>query len=390
VLAFVVGLSQRSKYKRIEAFSHPALVGLGTLWIAQVLSAYYVGVAGMLDEFNIWNVYLLFVVVSVLLISSEKALRRYLGGAMAGGAFLIGFGIYAKYNNFQTERVLIWYGMAGAYGMYENHNDYSFIIVQSFPYFVYYFREAKGFFLKLFLGASTIASLWGIAVSLSRGGAIAVALEVAMLIAFLTKGAKRVTILLVFSVVAIVAVQLQFSTRAERQGDNYTEADSENSREELWKAGWQMFLAHPILGVGSRRFGEFARDYGELSHDNIGKNAHNTYIEVLATTGLLGFLGLCSMIFYAIRELRRLAPAGTPRALIAIQKATLVAFIAISFRSFLDSKVFDLGFYFLSVMTVTTGLLIRASAPESAQAPQSNQSRRDASPTAASRFPPRV
>jgi len=379
-LCLLVGLRAHSVYPRSMVYKHPATISLFVMWFAQGLSMYYAGLHDMIEEFDYWSVHLFFVLVSILLICDLARLRSYVWGAMAGGAFIIGYGIYARYNNLQVDEVLVQLGMAGAYGMYENHNDYSFIVVQAFPYFVLFLRETKGFIKRLLLMASTFASLWGIMLSLSRGGAIAIAIEVAMLLGILTKGAKRAVILAVFSVVALAAIQFQFSTRAERQGANYTEADSENSREELWRAGWQMFLAHPIIGVGSRRFAEFATQYGELSHDNVGKNAHNTYFEIMATTGLLGIGGLLMMITYLVRDLRKKPPSGTPSILETTQKATLISLLAIVFRAFFDSKVFDLSFFFLCVVGVTTCVLIRVTSPTPAGSESTGSAKRPLRP----------
>ena len=44
---------------------------------------------------------------------------------ICGGIWIVVYGIYAVYEGPNTART----GAAGAYGMYENHNDYTFIII---------------------------------------------------------------------------------------------------------------------------------------------------------------------------------------------------------------------------------------------------------------------
>jgi O-antigen ligase len=118
------------------------------------------------------------------------------------------------------------------------------------------------------------------------------------------------------------------------------------------------FEVHPILGVGSRRFSEYARDYGSISHDNRGKVAHNTYLEVAADTGLLGLLTFALMIFGALKSFRggRLS-AATGDGLAETQVAGFVTLGCILFRATLDAKVYDWSFYFLVVIAIATSAL---------------------------------
>ena len=57
-----------------------------------------------------------------------------------------------------------------------------------------------------------------------------------------------------------IAVVHQFVAREANQAGQYTEADSETSRYELWRAARAVFVAHPVLGVGSRRSQNTPRD----------------------------------------------------------------------------------------------------------------------------------
>jgi len=45
--------------------------------VVQVISVYYSGVRGMLDELDFWDVYPLFVAASLLCIHDAGSLRRY-------------------------------------------------------------------------------------------------------------------------------------------------------------------------------------------------------------------------------------------------------------------------------------------------------------------------
>jgi len=358
ILALFAGIGTKASYPRSSIYRHPAFVFLALFLLIQVVSVYYSGLSSILEEFGYWYQYLAFVVASTLLMTDPKAINNFIWGMILGCMFVVFYGLYAVYAELPASVG----GKAGAYGMYENHNDYSFIIIMVFPFIYAYFRESqrpKSKFLLLFF---LLACLVGILLSLSRGGMIAFVLEGAMLVWFTVKKTKRLPLLFVIAVVGAVGIGYQFSKRAEVQGDNYTAEDSKSSRMELWKAGINMVLSHPVLGVGSRRFGEYSREYGEISHDNLGKNAHNTYIQILATSGLLGFALFAGYVRSLLKGMRKCSFVGTDENLERMRIVTLVAVYAILIRAFLDAKVHDWSFYTLCSIGLALVALAEASA----------------------------
>ena len=339
---------------RRRFFLHPAFIWLGVFVVVQVISVYYGGVRGMLEELDFWVVYLLFVATSLLSIHDARSLRRYVWGMMLGSAVVVAFGLYAVAVNLPT----LADGRAGAYGMYENHNDYTFIIIMVLPFAYLFLRLARTRFAKLLLLALVVACMVGVVLSLSRGGILALVLEGALILGLTTTGKRRVLAIVVLALIGSVAVIHQFTAREENQRGLYTEADAANSRYELWRAARSMIVARPILGIGSRRFKEFSQDYGEISHDNRGKVAHNTYMEVAADTGILGFGSFMLMlrgIFRSVRGVRLGDARGD--GLVEIRLATFISLCAIMFRSLLDAKAYDWSYYVLAVLAIATSIL---------------------------------
>jgi O-antigen ligase len=67
-------------------------------------------------------------------------------------------------------------------------------------------------------------------------------------------------------------------------------------RDQLYVAGWTAFLSSPLYGVG---LGNFALTYGE------GAYTHSDFMEVLASTGLVGFVLYMAIYFLLWRRLSR-------------------------------------------------------------------------------------
>ncbi len=66
---------------------------------------------------------------------------------------------------------------------------------------------------------------------------------------------------------------------------------SNYSRFDLWHANWEMFLDHPILGVGYGQNEAVIGDYyAKLGYpdDTFKGHAHNNYMQFLSGTGLPG------------------------------------------------------------------------------------------------------
>jgi len=379
ILALLGSLGRKATYSRLEALRHPCAKWLLFFLILQPLSVYRTGLYGMWQEFNFWLTYALFFLVSLRIVESPETLRRYIWGMMIGSAWIVFWGIYAVFAGLEETTNG---GRAGAYGMYENHNDYSFIIVQTLPFYFVYWRTEKGFIRRTFLGIAALGSVLGIFMSLSRGGMMALVLQAALIVVFTTTKRTRLILLPLVFAVGAAAISYQYVKRAQNQGDSYTAEDAESSRWELWQAGGSMVAAHPILGVGSRSFGENATSYGEISHDNLGKNAHNTFIEAAATTGLIGLWAFVMMLVSTLKELRKPAgPAATPWE-INTRNATLIAFATIIFRSLFDAKSWDWSYYVLITIAVATSAMLKnraipegvaAEALPPSQAPLSNK-----------------
>ena len=77
---------------------------------------------------------------------------------------------------------------------------------------------------------------------------------------------------------------------------------SNNERILLWESSYNMFKDNPILGVG---LGQFAKEYQnnyvmpEAKYPKLG-HAHNNLMQMLAETGIIGFVGFVSMFTYFI------------------------------------------------------------------------------------------
>lgn len=346
----------------VERLRHPIFLWLCGYVFIQAISVYYSGVMAILDMFSFWDTYAIFVAVSLLLLRDNQQLSRFIAGMLVGCSVVIGYGLYAVF----THAPQLEGNRAGSYGMYQNHNDYSFIILMSLPYAYSGVRVAKRFLVKLVLIIYVAACILGIALSLSRGGIIGLVLMLALLYWRSTTGARRTVGMVVLLALGSGGIVVQFAAREENQRGHYTAEDAKTSRYELWRAARKIIEKHPILGIGSGRFSEKARDYAELSHNNIGKVSHNTYLEVLTGSGIAGFICFMAMLLGVLRASTEKLGAHRSGVPPPLRTATQVCIFTIMLRALLDAKTYDWSFYLLAVLGILIASTTGAEAPAEA------------------------
>jgi O-antigen ligase len=69
------------------------------------------------------------------------------------------------------------------------------------------------------------------------------------------------------------------------------------SRNEIWKATWKMLVAHPISGVGMAGYWAAVPAFHNASGTMTPQEAHNDYLELLASGGVIG---LALAVWFAV------------------------------------------------------------------------------------------
>ena len=98
-------------------------------------------------------------------------------------------------------------------------------------------------------------------------------------------------------------------------------------RIELWRNAWQVFLRHPLFGVGTGDVADQCRQQMEATHSPLadsGMHTHNQYLNFLLAFGLVGFL-LILLSFIRAIHVEHLCRSALFTALLCI---VLISFIS--------------------------------------------------------------
>ena len=201
----------------------------------------------------------------------------------------------------------------GIGGYSSDENDLSLYLNMAIPVAYYLMQSPKaGFMRKLFYMSVLLILVAGVISSGSRGGFVGMA-AVAMGVVYFSRQRLRN-----FLIVAVLATSGLFFVSTdyveEMRTISNTEDRTRNDRLYSWRRGWEMFLDHPVLGVGAMNYPWTVWEYEQRSAEYVpgqmrahgGRVAHSVYFTVIPELGLVG-TGLFFAIGFAMfGRLRRI------------------------------------------------------------------------------------
>lgn len=227
-------------------------------------------------------------------------------------------------------------------------------LVIAFVFLTYLLSSTRKPFLRVLIILGIVITFIGVFFTLSRTGIVLLIVAVGLLI--FSSGNKRA--LVIFLVVGFATFLLiNFSSGivdilntilpSIEQGGNTV-----GLRYSLWQAGWRMWLDHPVTGVGIGLFTENLPTYAyELPAWRWNLVAHNTYVSILAETGLVGLVLFVSMIFFSLRNFLAINK-GWSAEILSLRNTWLIVFITILIGSVTKNDHYEKFFWFIMGISV--------------------------------------
>ena len=142
---------------------------------------------------------------------------------------------------------------------------------------------------------------------------------------------KRVFRIITAAGVALVIIlgAVLFDKIQELLRDYFERGFSDNGRYALWRAAFDNFLDAPIFGMGFYGFNVETDVFGPLT-----KQAHNTVLQLLSATGIVGFSAYAYYRFSTVKPIFK--RPSFMKSMMAISIAVLL------FGSLLDNFIFNI------------------------------------------------
>jgi O-antigen ligase len=298
-------------------------------------------------------------------VSSESRLRTLINVVIGVTVASAIFGILRQTTQHQVGFALPLLPLESGYGQFVNRNHFAFLMEMGF-----------GLTLGMILGGvnkrgqaliyfAALLPIWtGLVLCGSRGGLIAMLAQVvtatlllgmvvrkdhavdssSTILRVIQSWPMRVVLLLVL-ICGVVLGTLwlggdRLATRIEESRREFNfEADALRqgaSRNEIWRLTLRMFAAHPVLGVGMGAYWVAVPTFHDASGTTTPQEAHNDYLELLASGGLVGMaigVWFAVVVFRKTRQnlrslhcFRRAAAFGAMIGIVGVAVHSLVDF----------------------------------------------------------------
>jgi len=210
------------------------------------------------------------------------------------------------------------------YGQFINKNHFAYLMEMAFGLGLGIILAGGISRDRLMIYVALLLPIWtGLVLANSRGGILAmltqILVAVLLLISFRSLSVEyqlpKIAQSVVFKAVLLVVLfaGILFGTLwvgGDRLATNFEAATTElgastregASRNEIWRATLRMFAAHPILGVGLGGYWIGITSYHDASGLMTPQEAHNDYLELLSSGGVIG---IALAVWFAVAVIRR-------------------------------------------------------------------------------------
>ena len=231
------------------------------------------------------------------------------------------FGILRQTMQHETGFVLPLLKQNQGFAQFVNKNHFAYLMEMGFGLGLGILVGPRVIGKSRLIHAALLVPMWvAFIFANSRGGMLAMMVQVfvaaLLLLSYQSPVIARSSVLKVALIVLILAGVLvstvwvggeRLATNLEATMTQFKAGASPDrvSRSEIWGASLKMFAAHPILGVGLGGYGIGITAYHDASGRMTPQEAHNDYVELLSSAGLIGLAIGVWFIVVIFRKVRQ-------------------------------------------------------------------------------------
>ena len=182
-------------------------------------------------------------------------------------------------------------------------NDVAFMLVLAIP-IAWYLAVRRGSGLLAWINRLYVPlGMVGILLTASRGALIPAIFALGIIP--LTMGKMRLASRAMTAALAVLAIPIAIAVVPQSSWDRLatTKSDLQSGtmthRRDIWRAGFEVFNEHPVLGVGPGNYEVAAGAYLDRP-----RPAHNAFLAVLVEQGIVGLVLFCALFIVGLRQLK--------------------------------------------------------------------------------------
>ena len=266
--------------------------------------------------------------------ATEKRIRILLYTIIGIAVATSIFGLLRQTTQSQPGFVLPLLKPGQGFAQFINKNHFAYLMEMAFGLGLGLLAGEKAKQNRLLIHVALLLPIWiGLVLSNSRGGILAMLTQVviAALLVMKSEGSRTSRLIAVRAALVVVLVagvlfgtlwiggDRLVSTIEAAGGEMSTNTAIERdgaSRNEIWRASAKLFTAHPLLGIGLGSYWPNISAHHDASGALVPQEAHNDYLELLASGGILGLAFAAWFALSVFRSARRnfLSSTGFVRA----------------------------------------------------------------------------
>jgi O-antigen ligase len=256
--------------------------------------------------------------------ATEARIRVLIFTVLGVAAASAVFGILRQTTQHDTGFVLPLLRPNQGYGQFINKNHFAFLMEMAFGLGLGLLLSGVVKKDRVLLYVALLLPIWtGLVLANSRGGILAMLVQIVVTALLLLnsnelpRAARSFAVRVSLIVVLVLGVLLgTLWVGGDRLASNFENTSSEFSQEEtatragasrneIWQATLKMFAAHPLLGVGLGGYWIGITAYHDASGLMTPQEAHNDYLEILSSGGLIGSAIMAWFAVVVIRIIRK-------------------------------------------------------------------------------------
>ncbi|HKR21565.1 MAG TPA: O-antigen ligase family protein [Pyrinomonadaceae bacterium] len=299
--------------------------------------------------------------------SNERYMRIMVHVVIAVGVASAIFGILRQSTQ-QHDGFVIPLLRNQGYGQFLNKNHFAYLMEMAFGLGLGMILARGVRRDRLMMYAALMFPIWiALVLSNSRGGIVAMLTQI--IVAVLWMSSQRVVVKAALVAVLVAGVLIgtlwvggdKLATNIESASTDFAGDTTRDgaSRNEIWRATLKMFAAHPLAGVGFGGYWIGITAYHDASGTLTPQEAHNEYLEVLSSGGLIGF---AILVWFAVSVFRKVqenlrSDRGFVRR--SIRFSAVLGMIGVVVHSLLDFGLHLMGnalIFFVLIMLATASV----------------------------------
>lgn len=202
----------------------------------------------------------------------------------------------------------VWRGISRPVGLIKGIQDTAVLYLLFLPVLMVLLIQGKiKNYRSKFIGyTSLLLGLVAMFLNNTRGVWVAMVVMAVFIVIYCRRALKREHVMIAVIALTMIGVGLAHNASFMQRIDSTIHYENTyykepfNGRADIWKSSVEMFVDHPLIGVGLHNYRKFYKEIYMKPTSKPYNHAHNVILQIGAENGLLGLIPFLTLFFYLV------------------------------------------------------------------------------------------